>query len=485
MCSLQEDRQPKIFISYSWTSGVLVMELAERLVSHGVDVVLDKWELKEGQDKYAFMERCVNDSEITKVLIVCDKVYAQKADGRTGGVGDETVIISSEIYGNMKQEKFIPVIAEKDEEGTPYVPAYIKSRIYIDLSESDKYESEYEKLLRNIYEKPQFTKPKLGKKPEWLDEEKTNFFPLKDLIRQIRGSSTENKRKSCISRFQLSYIDIMKTYYEKDATPQRTYEIFLDTKQARDIYLEFVECLAETEKDYAEILAENFEGLFNQLTCIRTFDPNANSASDIELDIFHCHIWELFICVIAYMRYVQDYASINIMLTYTYFLETSIFGGCVKQRNYTAFRYHSRAIEDHYKPTTEEKNKYTLMGDIICNQREKLPIYTGEAIAEADLFLYQVCNAYDLTDEEQSWHSAYWFPTFYVYVKNVPLEWKKMKSRRFCKKMMELFGVEKIDELKIVVGKCTFDENMKYSGSWDAAPAILSSIKVDEIGILN
>ena len=195
---MQEDRQPKIFISYSWTSDVLVMELAERLVSHGVDVVLDKWELKEGQDKYAFMERCVNDSEITKVLIVCDKVYAQKADGRTGGVGDETVIISSEIYGNMRQEKFIPVIAEKDEEGTPYVPAYIKSRIYIDLSESDKYESEYEKLLRNIYEKPQFTKPKLGKKPEWLDEEKTNFFPLKDLIRQIRGSSTENKRKSCI-----------------------------------------------------------------------------------------------------------------------------------------------------------------------------------------------------------------------------------------------------------------------------------------------
>lgn len=62
---------------------------------------------------------------------------------------------------------------------------------------------------------------------------------------------------------------------------------------------------------------------------------------------------------------------------------------------------------------------------------------------------------------------------------------EKMKSRRFCKKMMELFGVEKIDELKIVVGKCTFDENMKYSGSWDAAPAILSSIKVDEIGILN
>ena len=55
------------------------------------------------------------------------------------------------------------------------MPTYIKTRIYIDLSDSEKYEAEYEKLLRNIYEKPQFVKPKLGKIPEWLDEEKTNF----------------------------------------------------------------------------------------------------------------------------------------------------------------------------------------------------------------------------------------------------------------------------------------------------------------------
>lgn len=198
---MQNDKIPKVFISYSWSSDALVLELAQRLVSHGVEVVLDKWDLKEGHDKYAFMERCVNDQEITKVLIVCDKAYAQKANDRTDGVGDETVIISSEIYGNAKQEKFIPIIAERDEEGKEYVPTYIKTRIYIDLSDSEKYEAEYEKLLRNIYEKPQFVKPKLGKRPEWLDEEKTNFFPLKDLIRQIQGSNIEKKRKSCISMY--------------------------------------------------------------------------------------------------------------------------------------------------------------------------------------------------------------------------------------------------------------------------------------------
>ena len=82
---MQEDRVPKIFISYSWSSDALVLELAQRLVSHGVDVVLDKWELKEGQDKYAFMERCVNDPEITRVLIICDKAFWSDIRARRSG----------------------------------------------------------------------------------------------------------------------------------------------------------------------------------------------------------------------------------------------------------------------------------------------------------------------------------------------------------------------------------------------------------------
>ena len=482
---LQGDESPKIFISYAWESSDLVLELAQRLVSHGVDVVLDKWDLKEGQDKYAFMERCVNDSEITKVLIICDKAYAQKANERTGGVGDETVIISSEIYGNMKQEKFIPIIAERDEEGQPYVPTYIKTRIYIDLSDQETYEVEYEKLLRNIYEKPQFIKPKLGKRPEWIDDAKTDFFPVKDLVRQIRGCNTDAKRRSCISRFQVAYIDVLKSYYEKGSNPEREYELFLNTKVIRDLFLDFVETIFETENNYAEVLTDYFETMFNQLTCVKTFEPKTSMASGDDLDVFRNLMWELFICVIAFMRHMKDYSAINTMLSHTYFLETSIFGGEIKQNNYTAFRHYSHVVEEQYKPSTDMKNKFTLMGDTICNLRERLPIFTSETIAEADLFLYQVCNAYELAEDENSWHHPCWFPTCYVYAKSNPIEWKKMKSRQYCQKMMVLFGVSSLEELKGVVGKCVYDSRMKYSGSWDAAPAILSYIKVDEIGILN
>lgn len=482
---MQEDRIPKVFISYAWGSSDLVLSLAQRLVSHGVDVVLDKWDLKEGQDKYAFMERCVNDFEITKVLIICDKVYAQKANERMGGVGDETVIISSEIYGNMRQEKFIPIIAEKDEEGHPYVPTYIKTRIYIDLSNVETYEVEYEKLLRNIYEKPQVIKPQLGKRPEWIDDVTTDYFSIKDLIRQIRGSNTDAKRRSCIARFQTSYIDTLKIFYEKDSSAERKYELFLNTKIVRDLFLDFVEVLSETEITYADILTEFFEIMYNQLTCINTFESNIISASSEDVDVFKNLIWELFICVIAFMRHLKDYSAINTMLTHTYFLKTNIFGDEIKPNNYTAFRYYSRVIEHCYKPNTDMKNKYTLMGDTICNKREKLPIFTSEAIAEADLFLYQVCNAYNLAESGNGLHRINWFPTCYIYVKNAPIEWEKMRSRQYCKKMMILFGVESLEELKKVVMKCQYNNEMKYQYSWDAAPAILNYIEIDEIGSLN
>ena len=225
--------------------------------------------------------------------------------------------------------------------------------------------------------------------------------------------------------------------------------------------------------------------MYNKLCCIRTFDENANSVCENDIDIYKTLLWELFICIIVYMRHIKDYAAINVLLTYTYFLETSLFGGVIKQANYTAFQHYSSAIEEHYKQRSDMKNKYTLMGDIICNQREKLPIYTSEAIAEADLFLYQVCNAYELVEDGKSGYGIYWFPTCYIYVQNKQLEWERMKSRRYCKKMQILFGVESIDELKKRIGKCVYDSKMRYSNSWEAAPAILNYIKVDDIGSLN
>src|SRR5438046_1159567 len=105
-------KNPRVFISYSWPSPEheqWVIELAERLVNDGVDIILDKWMLREGQDKYSFMEKMVTDDMVIKVLVLSDKRYSERADSRKGGVGTESQIISKEIYERVDQQKFIPI----------------------------------------------------------------------------------------------------------------------------------------------------------------------------------------------------------------------------------------------------------------------------------------------------------------------------------------------------------------------------------------
>jgi hypothetical protein len=170
------EESPKLFISYSWSSPeheLWVVNLATQLRESGVDVILDKWDLKEGYDAIKFMEKMVSDPAIKKVAIICDRLYVEKADGRSGGVGTETQIITSEIYEKEDQSKFVAIITQKDEEGKPYLPIYYKSRIYIDLSDNDLYAKNFEQLERWIYDEPLFIKPELGKKPAYLSESPT------------------------------------------------------------------------------------------------------------------------------------------------------------------------------------------------------------------------------------------------------------------------------------------------------------------------
>ena len=108
MTEKKTDAQPpRVFISYSWTSDdhtEWVADLAEKLMNDGgVDVVLDQWDLEDGHDVNAFMERMVTDPTIKRVIIISDALYAEKADGRKGGVGTEPQISSKKVYESVDQ----------------------------------------------------------------------------------------------------------------------------------------------------------------------------------------------------------------------------------------------------------------------------------------------------------------------------------------------------------------------------------------------
>ena len=472
---------PKVFISYSWTVQDKTIELANRLLANGIDIILDVYDLKDGQDKYAFMEQSVNDPTVNHVLIICDKTYAEKANARAGGVGDETVIITPEIYGNAKQTKFIPVIFEKDENGNAYRPTYIKSRIYVDLSDENSYEAEYEKLLRDLYHKPLFQKPALGRKPEWLETETVDLSSVRDGIKQLQGITnvTSSKAVFLIRRISDDFINAAKSHKItglKDLDIEFR-EIIDQSKNYRDLFMEFCEALIYVELPFADTIVPFFEALYNE-----THDATMNTDySDLDFEFPNFILWEMFIDMTALLLHYEKYQELHDVLTRQYYLREYPTGNSFKYCNYCFFRTYSSVLEETCKPRSENPKLFTLSGDIIV-KREKRPILSKTTISNADIVLYQLAHILT-TPNENNWYDD-WFPTTYIYHDGVQSIWHKLKSQRHCLKIMQLLGVDSISQIKEVVAKSVGERDMRYSNSFHHAPGILSNISVETIGTL-
>ena len=267
------------------------------------------------------MEQCVTNKSIKRVIIICDKSYAEKADKLVGGVGDETIIISPKIYKNTKQEKFIPVVIEKNNSGEAYLPTYLSPNVYIDLT-GKNYEENYTKLKEAIFGSSTKVKTQIDNHPR--TEEATPISYLKKAIKKLTNNINDITARDFLNVYSAS----LKSFYKKDC-PDIT--IFLDNfcsmKAHRDCFLNFLQTISESKKiALGTFLAEAFEVLHNTLYKLHFFEPNKNSCIINDFDIFKLHIWELFLCSTTYLLHHELFADIHDMLAYSYYFRTSPLG---------------------------------------------------------------------------------------------------------------------------------------------------------------
>jgi hypothetical protein len=159
----EENPTPKVFVSYAQSEErtAWISDVCQRLMHDGIDVVADLYELPHSADIHAFMERCVNDPSITRVLMFCDKLYCRKADERRGGVGKETQIISEEVYNHIGKTKFLPIFCDFYDDGRPSLPTYLRSRLAIDFSTTEKVQENW-KPCSGIFLSALFIKSRLS-----------------------------------------------------------------------------------------------------------------------------------------------------------------------------------------------------------------------------------------------------------------------------------------------------------------------------------
>ncbi|WP_374054557.1 toll/interleukin-1 receptor domain-containing protein [Rossellomorea sp. FM04394] len=142
----------KIFISYSWESDEhkqFVKQIAGMLEEDGLEVKLDQWDLKPGDELALYMEKAITESDY--VLVVCSEGYKRKADGRLGGSGYEAKLMATSVSMNQHIKKFIPIYVGGDWNSVS--PEFLKGNLYVDLNHdinSKKFELSYTDLLTTI-----------------------------------------------------------------------------------------------------------------------------------------------------------------------------------------------------------------------------------------------------------------------------------------------------------------------------------------------
>ena len=163
--SSSQGNNPKVFISYSWDDKQhekWVVNLAEKLCNKGIDVTLDKWEMKLGKLFPHFMANAIKESE--RVICIITPNYKKKSENLEGGVGYEYSIMSAEVLKDIQTEKFIPLFRKGDSNDTP---SFLSGRDFVDMRSDEDFDKVFDVLVRDIWGEPQSKKPKIGNRPDF------------------------------------------------------------------------------------------------------------------------------------------------------------------------------------------------------------------------------------------------------------------------------------------------------------------------------
>lgn len=467
---------PKVFISYSWhpeKNKIWVQRLAERLIQDGLNVKLDVWDLKHGHDKYVFMEQMVKDSDIKKVLVICNEDYARKADDRTGGVGTESMIMSSDIYSLAEQTKFIPILVEK-KNGEPCLPTFLKSRMYIDMSSNDIYELGYDQLLRDIYEKPLLRKPALGKMPSYLEADEPVLLSTAQEQRMLKEKVAESTNlQTWIAKYcdkLIESLDQFKVTFRGGKTGDLIEMIeksIASMQVVNNDFITFVETVASNSECNGKQFVDFFEKLLQYYE-----DKDIELASSTDSwhlcnDNYRFFNYELFLSFAAIMLKYERFDIIKEVVDTDYCILSNRLGRQIKALNFAEFQKHNYTL-DYYKGN----NGYSPSSQVANLMRN----YGGDKFntwVEVDILLYYLSLIYGKPGDRMSM----WYPTLSIYNRAFEIL-PKIASMRYFEKAKVMFDVGDKDSFKTLLVR-TKDELQR--DAYHRIPNLKEGLSYDKV----
>ena len=440
--------KPKLFISYSWTSPdheEWVLQLATELRESGVDVILDKWDLKEGHDANVFMEQMVTDEQIKKVLLICDQTYVEKANRRTGGVGTEAQIISGEIYEKSDQEKFVAIVRERNPDGSASLPAYYKSRIYIDLSDPSTYSDNFDQLLRWIFDKPLHLKPELGSMPAFLEENEPTVS-LATASRFKRAIDAVRSNKDYADGALRDYFDCLVSEIEKlrlesgasdfDDAVVKSIDGFLPY---RNQAIELFEALAQYRD--GESSRKQLHRFFELLIPYMEHPPEAKSYREWDFDNFRFIVHELFLYCVAVLVRHERFTSADYLMRNEYYLPGRSEYGRDVMVSFEIFRKYMKSLD--HRNQRLKLGRLSVRADMLKQRCKGIGVPFRD-LMQADFILFMREH---LDNSKGEWH---WWPETLLFTSlgSGPFEiFARSRASSYFTEAKVLLGIENKDAL--------------------------------------
>lgn len=188
---------PAAFISYSWDTEphkAWVRHFADHLLAKGIEVLIDLYDVEPGDDLHQFMDDAIATAQY--VLIICTPNYVRRANDRVGGVGIETTLITPAFFDKHSDKKFIPILRSV-EEGTPPMPRYLGSTVYVDFTKDALFDTRIQELALQLHGRKRFVKPPVGSVPMTTEWDRDEIDRLRNALKRSARSFRhlrENKR---------------------------------------------------------------------------------------------------------------------------------------------------------------------------------------------------------------------------------------------------------------------------------------------------
>ncbi|WP_150378082.1 toll/interleukin-1 receptor domain-containing protein [Acinetobacter pittii] len=413
---MQPIQTPKIFISYSWSSPEheqWVLDLSENLMQDGIDIALDKWELREGDDPIAFMESMVNDPSITKIIMIIDSKYTDRANGRHGGVGTESTILSHELYSKRDKNKIVAVIAEPDASK----PTFYAGRLHVDLSNSDKYADEYEKLVRWAFDKYKYEKPKnLGAVPSFIVAEDDEVVLFTNTQFKMALDAVEKGKSNASS--------LVKQYLDKLYSELPKFALSKDDSVIEEVFKQKLEHFQPHLYEFKKIVEavcihsndpkifKHFRGFLENLLNLLTVVPNQPGRLIADIELFSFINYQIFLSLVTILIKNEQFNELKEILDELYMLPENFHYRYSSEKKYTTFKIFNPP-EYSFIENKLKQRCYSPLGDLLKDYTDNRVVNFDE-ICEADTFLY--IKSLAQLSSRSDFYKYVWWPhaSFYI-----------------------------------------------------------------------